>query len=54
VREQVRLRVYSTPGVGGVQRAATSAASDLRAAAVARLSGPTRERLLAIHNRLQR
>lgn len=54
VREQVRLRVYPTPGVGGVQRAATAAAADLRAKAVARLSGPTRERLLAVRNRLQR
>lgn len=54
VREQVRLRVYPTPALGGVQRAATAAAGDLRAAAVARLSGPTRERLLAVRNRLRR
>jgi CelD/BcsL family acetyltransferase involved in cellulose biosynthesis len=54
VREQVRLRVYPTPVVGGVQRAATVAVGELRRAAVARLSGPTRERLLAIKNRLQR
>ncbi|MEJ2885880.1 GNAT family N-acetyltransferase [Actinomycetospora aeridis] len=54
VREQHRLRVYPTPVVGGVQRAATAAAGDLRRAVVARLSAPTRERLLAIKNRLQR
>jgi CelD/BcsL family acetyltransferase involved in cellulose biosynthesis len=54
VREQVRLRVYPTPGVGGVQRAATSAVADARAAAVARLSGPTRDRVLALRNRLRR
>src|SRR4051812_41933008 len=54
VREQVRLRAYPTPAVGGVQRAATAAIGDLRTAAVARLSGPTRERLLAVRNRLRR
>jgi CelD/BcsL family acetyltransferase involved in cellulose biosynthesis len=54
VREQVRLRAYPTPAVGGMQRAATAAVADLRAAAVARLSGPTRERLSAVRNRLRR
>ncbi len=54
VREQVRLRVYPAPAVGGVQRAATAAVGDLRAAAVARLSGPARERILAVRNRLRR
>ncbi|MEJ2861110.1 GNAT family N-acetyltransferase [Actinomycetospora flava] len=54
VREQVRLRVYPTPGLGTVQRKGTEAVADLRKAAVARLSGPTRERLLALRNRLQR
>jgi len=53
-REQVRLRAYPAPGVGGVHRAATARVADLRAAAVARLSGPTRERLLALRNRLAR
>ncbi|PVZ13021.1 GNAT family N-acetyltransferase [Actinomycetospora cinnamomea] len=54
IREQVRLRAYPTPGVGTVQRAATARVADLRAAAVARLSGPTRERLVALRNRLVR
>jgi CelD/BcsL family acetyltransferase involved in cellulose biosynthesis len=54
VREQVRLRVYPTPGVGGVQRAATAAVGDLREAAVAHLSDGTRERLSAVRNRLRR
>ena len=53
VREQVRLRVYPTPGLGTVQRRATDAVAALRKAAVARLSGPTRERLLAARNRLR-
>jgi CelD/BcsL family acetyltransferase involved in cellulose biosynthesis len=54
VREQVRLRVYPTPGVGGVQRAATAAVGELREAAVARLPDRTRERLSAVRNRLRR
>ncbi|MFC5137630.1 GNAT family N-acetyltransferase [Actinomycetospora rhizophila] len=54
VREQVRVRVYPTPVLGGVQRAATEAVADLRRKAVDRLSDSTRARLLALRNRLQR
>lgn len=54
VREQVRLRVYPTPVLGGAQRAATAAVADLRRQAVDRLSEDTRARLLALRNRLRR